>query len=121
MGSLPFADCKTVDGRRPIRLGADLLLPKELGRHREPEAVATGYLLVYLVHPSLGLGDEVALAGGGIRAHAVAEQLPHVSGRQVGGDSPVGEYVAVILEREAVGAGTEPRVGNDADLGRRRG
>ena len=109
-----------VDGQavyrgRPKRGGVHLVLPNYVGGDREPEAVASGHILVHLIHPGLGLGDQVARAGRGIRAHCGAEQSRHFSRRKVGWESPAGERGAVVREREAVGAGTEARIGDNAD------
>ena len=46
---------------------------------------------------------------------AVPNRRRHFSRRKVGWEGPAGERGAVVREHEAVGAGTEARVGDNAD------
>ena len=88
-----------------------LVLPEQLRQHRKAVAVAAGHGLVGGVQPGLGLGDQVTPAQLGVGTHAVAEHHLDVVGGQVGRGTPAGEHVPIVLEREAVGAGPEPRIG----------
>jgi hypothetical protein len=103
------------DARGPQAPDADLAFPDQLGQHGEPVAVAPGHGRVRRGQPGLGLRGQVAPPGVGVGTHGVAEHGLQVGGRQVDRGGPVGQGVAVVLEREAVAPGPEPGVGHGAD------